>query len=309
MLNGKNVWYIVTDTTDKDNAEGLGLNHSAKLSYADIGQGVRRAHLSKGKNGPVLVFNSGTVNFSPKHSLTPGSGDAPFPPKAFQPGSVGDKNYTPLVKIANAGGHIYNAPMLAFGVNAAQLNRFCDGKANHDIVHDKVISICPKDGTVTLALTPGFSFARPVLYLSTDASAPLPAVLEESTYAPGLASIPAGGDDSLFSAVERIFVAVNGPVGKDNPQRQGIFSAILDGRSPLNILGGIPTIATDYSPLWDVNPFVWTKEAIDKGYRSRLSEEFDILGKADRGWITGLGGGKFGSAGFIVNCPIVFRFL
>jgi len=39
---------------------------------------------------------------------------------------------------------------------------------------------------------------------------------------------------------------VNGPTGKDNPQRQGLNSAIIDGLSPLNILGGIPTVATDY---------------------------------------------------------------
>ncbi|MBE8158644.1 MAG: hypothetical protein HAW59_05950, partial [Betaproteobacteria bacterium] len=62
-------------------------------------------------------------------------------------------------------------------------------------------------------------------------------------------------------------------------------------------------------PLWDLNPFVWTEEAVAKGYRSRLTEEFDILGKVEKGWATGLNGGDFGSIGAIVNCPIVFRFL
>ena len=33
------------------------------------------------------------------------------------------------------------------------------------------------------------------------------------------------------------------PTGKDNPQRQGFNSALTDGLSPLNVLGGIPTIA------------------------------------------------------------------
>ena len=50
-------------------------------------------------------------------------------------------------------------------------------------------------------------------------------------------------------------------------------------------------------------------EAIDFGYRSRLTEEFAILGFVQRGWITGPGGATYGSSGFIVNCPIVFRFL
>ncbi len=79
--------------------------------------------------------------------------------------------------------------------------------------------------------------------------------------------------------------------------------------SPLNVLGGIPTIATDYSPLWDLNLGFWTQEAIDKGYTGRSTEEFEILGLAERGWITGPDGAPYGSTGIVVNCPIVWRFL
>jgi hypothetical protein len=155
----------------------------------------------------------------------------------------------------------------------------------------------------------GFSFAKPVLYLSTDTSTPLTATLEGATYAPGMEDIQGSGDDSLFSPVERIFVFVNGQIGKDNPQRQGLNSALSDNASPLNVLGGIPTVATDYSPFWDINPAVWTQRAIELGYRSRMTEEFAILGMARKGWITGLNGQRFGTVGFIVNCPIVYRFL
>jgi hypothetical protein len=58
-----------------------------------------------------------------------------------------------------------------------------------------------------------------------------------------------------------------------------------------------------------LNPIVWTDEAIEKGYRSRVTEEFFILGLVRDGWATGLGGGAFGSVGIVVNCPVVFRFL
>ena len=51
------------------------------------------------------------------------------------------------------------------------------------------------------------------------------------------------------------------------------------------------------------------QQAIDNGYRSRLTEEFAILGFVEKGWVTGPGGGDYGSAGIIVICPIVFRFL
>jgi hypothetical protein len=79
--------------------------------------------------------------------------------------------------------------------------------------------------------------------------------------------------------------------------------------SPLNVLGGIPAIVTDYSPLWDTNLGKWTQEAIDNGYRSGVTEEFQIRGLVQDGRITAPGGGSYGSAGIIVNCPIVFRLL
>src|SRR5215213_8640871 len=301
---GERVWYILTDTTDKGNADALGLNWSPKL--ANSAPGARVATLLP---NATLEFHSGTVDFSPEHSVAPSADPAnPFPPSVAQPGSIGDKDYSPIVLVENAGGQIYNAPIVAFGADSSEIN-FCGGNPDYSLVHDKVVSICPSEGTVTIKLTSGFSFARPVLYLSTDASVPLAAALESATVAPKLLNITAGHDDSAFSAVERLFLFSNGPTGKDNPQRQGLNSALMGEGSPLNVLGGIPTIATDYSPLWDLNLGVWTQEAIDNGYRSRLTEEFAILGFVEQVWITGLGGGQYGSVGMIVNCPIVFRFL
>jgi hypothetical protein len=238
----------------------------------------------------------------------PGTGMSAFPPSVAEPGAIGDSSYSPLVRIMNAGGHIYNAPVISFGTSAEQIHA-PNGNPNHTLVHDKVLRIDTVGNTVTIALTPGFSFARPVLYLSTEASNPLAAALEGATLAPGLADIETGNDDSAFSAVERIFVTINGPAGCANPQRQGLVSALLDGRSPLNVLGGIPTVATDYSPLWDINMGEWTQMSIVNHYRSRLIEEFQILALVEQGFITGPEGSDYGSVGIIVNCPIVFRFL
>ncbi len=305
MKDGRKVWYVLTDTNDEGNARSLGLNFSTKLTYAETGKAVRTARIEKGG----LVFDQGTVDFRPERSLTPGDGAAPFPPKAAQPGSVGDANYSPLVKIINANGYIYNAPIIAFDVNADRIS-FPNGNVDHKLIHDKVLRIDPAKGTVTFRLTPGFSFARPVMYLSFDSNDPVAAVLEASTVAPGLADLQIGKDDGAFSAVERLFVFLNGPTGKDNPQRQGINSAILDQLGePLNVFGGVPTIAGDYSPMWDLNLGVWTDEAVQKGYRSRLTEEFAILRMVQGGFITGPGGKPYGSTGIIVNCPVVKRLL
>ena len=122
---------------------------------------------------------------------------------------------------------------------ASQIN-FCNGNPDFSLVHDKVVKICPSDQTVTLQLTEGFSFARPVLYLSMDANDRVAATLEGATLAPALKDITVGHDDSAFSAVERIFLFANGPTGKENPQRQGLNSAISDGLSPLKRAGGNP---------------------------------------------------------------------
>jgi len=305
MKDGRKVWYILTDTTDMGNAAALGLNYSAKLNYANVGHAARHAVIEK---DTTLTFASGTVNFSPKRRVVPGDAPNFFPPKVAEPGSVGDMDYSPLITIDNAGGAIYNAPIVAFNVEASQIN-FCQGNPDYSLVHDKVVRICPSSQTVTMQLTEGLSFMRPVLYLSMDSNDAVPAALEGVTLAPALKEITVGHDDSAFSAVERIFLFANGPTGKDNPQRQGLNSALSDGLSPLNVLGGIPTVATDYSPLWDLNLGVWTQESIDKGYRSRLIEEFQILDFAAKGHITGPNGGKFGSTGLIVNCPIVWRWL
>lgn len=304
------VWYILTDTTDRANAEALGLNFSAKLVYAAVSpKAVRNATLLA---DGTLEFESGTVDFSPDRVVRPTPGPSPFPPLEAKPGSVGDANYSPLVRILNAGGHIYNAPIIAMGDDVR--NFTMNGAPNYKMVHDKVLSITadpakPFSGSVTLALTPGFSFAKPVLYLSTEASADLPAALEGATLAPGLQDVLLSNDDAAFSAVERLFLTLNGPTGCDNPQRQGLVSALLDGMAPFNVLGGIPTVATDYSPLWDVNMGEWTQRAIDRGWRSRVIDEFQILALVEAGAITAPGGGKYGSAGFIVNCPIVSRLL
>jgi len=313
---GQPVWFILTDTDDKENADALGLNFSAKLAYA-FSPGTRAARTGTVQADGTIVFDQGKVDFSPERALVAGN-PSPFPPASATPGSTGDADYSPLVRLSNAGGHTYNAPVIAFDVGDDTLAGFCGNAPDHHLVHDKVVSICRGPGrtdnfTVTLALTNGFSFGRPVVYLSTEASNPTTATLEGATLAPGLADIVVGRDDSAFSAIERLFAIANGPQnlspGELNPQRQGLNSAIADGRGPLNVLGGIPTVATDYSPIWDVNLGVWTADAIAKGYRSRVDEEFQILGLVSRGFLTGPNGQPFGSTGIVVNCPIVQRLL
>jgi hypothetical protein len=303
LIDGRNVWYILTDVSDAGIAAELGLNFSAKMAF--MANGARQAILDEEGD---LVFSAGTVDFSPVRSVTPGPAGAEFPPTAYQPGQVGDANYSPYVQVTNAAGTIYNAPIVAFNMNASDIN-FPNGKVDYSKVHDQVLAIDPVNMTVTLNLINGFSFGRPVWYISMDASIPLAAAIEHNTYAPLMAQLHLGDDDSFNSPIERIFIATNGAESGscNNPLRQGLSADLADGYRPNNTLGGIPTLALDYSPAWDANLYQWTQNAISMGFRGQLREEFQILTFVQDGLLTGPGGAPFGSAGFSINCPIVLR--
>jgi hypothetical protein len=305
-LKGTNqtVWYVLTDTSNEGVAAELGLNFSAKLNFSS--NAARTGNLDLNGN---IVFDRGTVDFSPLRSIVPGSAGAEFPPQSAVPGAVGDADYSPLVSITNAGGVIYNAPMIAFDVDASQIN-FPNGNVDYSKLNDQVVAIDPYNMSVTLNLINGFSFGRPVWYLSMDTSSTLGAAIEHNTYSPLMGKLLLGDDDTFGSPIERIFIATNGPEsgGCDNPLRQGLSADLADSFRPNNVLGGIPTLALDYSPTWDAQLFTWTNDAIDKGFRGQVREEFQILTFVQDGLITGFPAGtKFGTSHFAINCPIVLR--
>lgn len=66
------------------------------------------------------------------------------------------------------------------------------------------------------------------------------------------------------AALIDIVAFTNGQTGKDNPQRQGLASAIQDGLSPLNVVANTPN-SPSYSPLWALNMAKWV---VEPGMRS-----------------------------------------
>jgi hypothetical protein len=173
-----------------------------------------------------------------------------------------------------------------------------------------VVAICPREGTVTIRMTLGYSFGKPIFYISTEANDNTVAALETATYTPALSDLPFALEDaSPGEAAERLYTFVNGPTGIGNPFRQGIDSALSDAGShgPLNVLGGIPTINLDYSPMWRVFPVKWTEEAIRKGYRTKMTDAIVIEDAGERGILESVAGGPPKPVGFVVNCPVVYR--
>ena len=114
-------------------------------------------------------------------------------------------------------------------------------------------------------------------------------------------------DVSPAPAREEIGIVTNGQLGVGNPERQGLSSAILDGRDPLNVLGEIPGNSADstYSPLWDANLATWTPAAVAAGQVHRVTTFDDFLTLADQGLITAPDGGPFRRSDFLINCPAI----
>ncbi len=315
---GGDVYYIITESNDVDQSIKLGLNWTPKLVHAIGTKATQNATVVSGgaKNPndfPVLKF-SGNVDFKPVKKVVPGPNLFPLDP-ATEPGSVGDAQYSPIVTYD--GKIVYNASHLS----------------NSTGVHDKVISMDKVAMTVKIQLTRGFYEGFPILYSSTETSDHALAALEGGTFTPNLNAAPNAGDDKSFrSAREALIPVINGPMGKTNPNRQGLRSAVAGEGDPLNIFQeqagcinaddpGAFCDAAAYSPLWDVHPVMWTEAAIAAGTRKRVTtDKHEVIAPvniielyADGYVVAGapkgprnasLGG--LNAAEIIVNCPIIF---
>ena len=279
LSQGRPVWYVVLDASTSDAATKFGANRSNKLANARGTTAVQHVTTT----GGVVGFPA-SVDFSPDRVVVPGA--TGFPPATAIPGAVGESGYSPLIELPD--GTVLNAPQLVNGTGRA----------------DKVVSIDAAGRHVTYKETRGFARNNPVRYVSTDSSDQGAAALEDVTYAPALNAAPFAGGDGTNSARASLAAFVNGQIGADNPNRQGLNSAILDGLDPLNNLAWNPSQGR-YSPLWDVFPAAWTDAAVAALRNTRQTAFADVAKLAGDGLVTGPGGAPFGPGGFIVVCPII----
>ena len=284
--DGARVWYVVTESSDGNDAARRGVNVSSALTKALGTRAVQSAPLHDG-----LLDFTGTVDFSPERVVVAGP-DA-FPPTRVQAGAVGDVDYSPLV-----------TPDGKLVLNASQV-------ANASGLHDAITSIDFSERTVTLDTLNGFHGGKGVQYLHQEASVELVAALEGSTLAPNLDAAPGLGQFGGGSARAAIIPVVNGLKGVGNPQRQGLQSAVSGEGDPLNVTQVVPNQG-GYSPIWDVSPVAWTQAAIDRGQRVQLRDSSEVSGAYAKGLLTSAGGGPANSSlkgvralPGISNCPVV----
>lgn len=336
-FHGHTYWFILTEASDFGLARDLNVNFAPKLANLAVGcplcvQTVTLTTPPDNKFGDAIVNFQGVVDFSPTRKLV--AGPTGFPPAVAEPGAVGDANYSPFIRIQGSD-VIYNAPIVASGDGPFDVD-------THVNTSDRVLAvhIAPpappgqfRQSTADLLVVQGFAAGKPIIYASTDSSIPLAATIERSTFVPRLQDAPfLGGDDSLGSARERIFIFANGQTGEDNKQAQGLNHVILDGHASedaslknagllaalhnqgdtLNVLGDVPSLADPrhanaYSPLWDAQIGEWTKKAVDQKLNTRQTDENQILNLVAQrpDLLTGPGGAPYGSVGFVINCPIL----
>jgi hypothetical protein len=285
---GRTVYYLLLDSSDGSRASALGLNRAQKLANAADTGAVQHVSVKSG-----IVDFPASVDFSLNRVVEAPNG---FPPTRFEPGAVGESGYSPLIQRPD--GTVDNAPQIARDQNG-------DGTIDLGTeTADKVVAIDTAHLTVTYRETNGFQGGKAVRYVSTDASDPLAATLEDATLAPGLDAAPSRGDDSTKSARAELIAFVNGQTGAANPRRQGLNSAVAGDGDPLNVLAWNPSQGR-YSPLWDVHLAQWSAADVAAATNTRQTDVGTVTGLVDHDRITGPGGGAFGAAGFIVNCPIV----
>src|SRR5262249_37292783 len=207
--HGRTVWYVVLDASSSNAADRYGVNRAQKLANARGTLAVQKGTV----RGGIADFPARAV-FSPVRDVVPGP--AGFPPQIAEPGAVGESGYSPLIELPD--GTILNAPQIANDSGQA----------------DKVVVLDTINGSVRYRETDGEQGGRPVRYVSTDASDPAVAALENVTFAPLLNHAPFVGGDGTDSPRASLAALINGQTGGGNPLRQRLNSARLLGIDPIS---------------------------------------------------------------------------
>ncbi len=231
-VQGKPVWFVVTDVSDASIAQRLGLNHAPKLANAprDCPACVQEVKTSDPLLGRADVEFQGAPDFSLTRTLNPAPKPHTFPPQSFSMGAQAGPNYSPYVRVRGSS-VVFNAPIVATGNGPFDVT-------THTNTHDRTLGIDTEKMTTDHLFVRGFANGRSIAYLSFDSSDAFTATVERSTFVPALADLQFqnGGDgpnrdDRSDSARASIFTFVNAQTGLENsPPERGASQG--EGRSP-----------------------------------------------------------------------------
>lgn len=248
-------YYIITEASDADLAEDLGVIYAPRMAIA-IGSGGEQG--SQWSNDGRLVFE-GSVDFSGTRDLTPGAADGElfgFPPASVTPGAEASAEWSSYVVLPGTD-IIVNVQLMAneTGIHDRIPNPNGNSQAEEDDLNNPNLAI--DQASVVLQLLDGWHDGRPYYFhIVTDTSDPGPAAIELGVYAPRLANLPSfgvfpGGSMLPFSPTANGRTSDNG----DGLGFQGLNTASLSDRQAMDPTNTFPIDPSDtrYAPMWDAH--------------------------------------------------------
>ncbi len=280
---GETFWYVVTESSDQFDAAKRQVNFAPKLGNLRGSSAVQQAKMVDGK-----LEVSASVDFGASWFLNPGS--SVIPPENYEPGSVARAQYSPLIQLPN--GIILNASQVA----------------NQTGKHDRVFELDTVNRQVSLFSSQGFFEGSKVWFTCLEASAAIPATLEFATWSPNLNLVPRPGSSDATSSRNGIAIFMNGQVGLDNPNRQGLLSFLYGEGDPQHVIEHVPdntNLASNYSPLMDAHVSVWSSKALNDQTNTLQTRFSRLPNLAAQHAITATDGTAWTATGFVQNCPII----
>ncbi len=318
-------YYIITESSDRAQAEQLGVIYSPRMAAAATSDGVQNATWTEDGR---LIFE-GSVDFSPKRSLVAGGAPAEegrvelfsFPPAEVNPGAIADANWSSYVVLPS--GVVINAQLMAnaTGIHDRIPNPAGNSQAQEDDLNN--INLDTDGAAVVLQLLDGWHDGRAYYFhIVTDTSDPAPATIELGVFAPKLANLPAFGEFPGGSMLP-FSPTANGilPEANNVDGFQGLNTPSASGRQENDPTNTFPIDPSDsrYAPMWDAHITEFTVPAEDRVILKSFDQVNALL--ADGTLIPFRGNGELPSlqndfdtsadndllipTGAIINCPVI----
>ncbi|MFP2997407.1 hypothetical protein ABN763_15930 [Spongiivirga sp. MCCC 1A20706] len=309
-------YYIITEASDEDIAEELGVIFAPRMADA-IGSGGEQN--SQWTEDGRLIFE-GSVDFSPKRSLTAGAPDGllfGFPPAAVTPGAVADNNWSSYVVLPDSD-IVINAQLVAneTGIHDRIPNPEGNGPEQEDDLNNPNLAI--DQASVVLQLLDGWHDDRQYYFhIVTDTSDPGPATIELGVYAPRLNNLPAfglfpGGSMLPFSPTANGRTFDNG----DGFGVQGLNAASLSDRQVQDPTNTFPIDPRDtqYAPMWDAHVTEFTVPEEDRPILRSFNQINSLLadgilipfrGNRNEFPLNNSLSDLLTATGAIINCPVI----